>query len=221
MKIDEMKEVWNKMNETIEANHSFSRFVFVRDESRRAGTSLRPLFWGQICQIVFGVILILLAVGHWTTYADDSIQLVCGIVIHVYGVMVVILAGLTLAGIQQIDFASPVLEIQKRLASLRQTYIINGMIVGLPWWLLWIPFMNILLGPIGGKMFAGSPGWLIGSLAFGVVGLIATFAYHRWSVSRGSSVWTSDQAAGGSLSKAKQIMDEVESFVSPESDSKE
>ena len=67
--------------------------------------------------------------------------LVSGLLVHAYGLAITILAGITLGMIRRIDYAAPVLGIQKQLAELRRFYIRNGMVAGLSWWLLWMPFM--------------------------------------------------------------------------------
>src|SRR3546814_19617017 len=87
--------------------------------------------------MVFGVSLVLLAASVWNENLHQTHLLVAGLVMHVYGIAVIIFGGVMLGRISRIDFSTPVLNLQKQLASVRRQYVIGGMCVGLPWWLLW------------------------------------------------------------------------------------
>ena len=106
------------------------------------------------------------------------------ILVHVYGVLCIILAGMTLGMLARIDRGESLTETQLRLARLRKLYVIGGMTVGLAWWLFWIPLMATLIYWLtGGHVdFYANMGVSIGiMLGVGVAGLLATWWFHRWS----------------------------------------
>src|SRR3546814_10367088 len=70
---------------------------------------------------------------------------------HVYGIAVIIFGGVMLGRISRIDFSTPVLNLQKQLASVRRQYVIGGMCVGLPWWLLWVPCAMLVFMALFGR----------------------------------------------------------------------
>src|SRR3546814_5478791 len=101
---------------------------------------------------------------------------------HVYGIAVIIFGGVMLGRISRIDFSTPVLNLQKQLASVRRQYVIGGMCVGLPWWLLWVPCaMLVFMALFGADFYRNAPAVVWINLGVGVLGLLATWAFHRWS----------------------------------------
>ena len=139
MEFDDMKAAWQTLDRRLEQQHALNLQLFRDSRADKARSGLRPLFWGQITQILFGVLMILLGVSVWSSHREVTHLLISGIIVHVYGVVAIVLAGVTLGMIQRLDYSAPVLTIQKQLAQLRSFYIRNGMIVGLSWWVFWIP----------------------------------------------------------------------------------
>jgi len=216
MEFDDMKAAWQTLDRRLEQQHALNLQLFRDSRADKARSGLRPLFWGQVAQIFFGVLMILLGVSVWSSQRELSGLFVSGIIVHVYGVLAIMLAGITLGMIQRLDYAAPVLTIQKQLAQLRGFYIRNGMIVGLSWWLFWIPFVATLFAWLAGVDFYAHMGaataWCI---AAGVVGLIGTWAFHRWAQRSGRTRLREamdSNMTGSSLRKAQSILDEIRRF---------
>ena len=216
MEFDDMKAAWQTLDRRLGQQHALNLQLFRDSRADKARSGLRPLFWGQIAQIFFGMLMILLGVSVWSNHADVAQLLISGVIVHVYGVFAIMLAGITLGMIQRLDYASPVLAIQKQLAQLRAFYIRNGMIVGLSWWLFWIPFVVSFFAWLAGVDFfenmQGVIGWCI---AGGVVGLLATWAFHHWAQRSGRARLLKamdDNMTGSSLRKAQSILDEIRRF---------
>ena len=215
MELDEMKVAWRELNHRLEQQQSISLKQMRDVQLTNARHGLRPLFWGQVLQMIFGVFVILFAASYWTNHRDVPHQLVTGLIVHIYGVLMICLGGIMIAHIGKIDYAAPVATIQKKLAQLRCLYIRCGMMIGLPWWVLWIPFMMVVFGLLGADLYANAPEVISIGTAIGMVGLLATWAFHHWShhPSRpGLAQWLDDSVAGGSLTKARKILDEIVRF---------
>jgi serine/threonine-protein kinase len=125
------------------------------------------------------------------------------------------MAGITLGQISRIDYAAPVVAIQKQFAKLRRTYVISGIVVGLPWWIMWMPFATVVFGLLGVDQrsytlnFYG-PGTLVG-----IAGLLATWGLHRWSRRPARATFgkaLDDSLTGSSLRKAMARIDEIARF---------
>ena len=118
---------------------------------------------------------------------------------------------------REIDYTQPVVDIQKRLAVLRRTYIVNGMLAGLPWWFLWVPLLMVLAGLGGHDLYANAPELVWIGLGVGVAGLAATAWFHGWSrdPARPRLARAVDASVtGGSLQRARAQVDEIARFES-------
>ena len=215
MELDDFKTAWQILDRRLEQQSTLNLHIFKQGRLERMRSSLRPLFWGQLLQMLFGVAFILFATWLWIGKPDALAVILAGIVVHAYGVACIIAAGITLGQIQRIDFSAAVLDIQKQLARLRTTYIYSGMIAGLPWWFLWVPILMVLVGLNGGDLHARAPELVWIGLGIGAAGLPATYWFHRWSRNprRPQLARAVDASVtGSSLRKAKGILDEIERF---------
>lgn len=215
MEIDELKQAWQTLGRQLERQEA-TQFALLRDRKLdKARRSLRPLFWGQIVQILFGVLFIALATLLWRSGPSLISVIVAGIVVHAYGVATVIAAGVTLGRISAIDYSRPVLEITRQMATLRRTYLINGMVAGLPWWFLWYAVLVVLASFSGTDLVSQVPLMGVIALAIGVIGLLATWWFHRWSRQPQRAAFgkrLDDGAAGGSIRRSQALLDELTSF---------
>jgi hypothetical protein len=216
MQFEDMKSAWQILDRRLEQQHALNLQLYRDSRSDKARRGLRPLFWGQVAQIFYGVLMILLGVSVWSRHAEVSHLLISGIIVHVYGVVAIMLAGITLGMLRRLDYSGPVLVIQKQLAQLRSFHIRSGMIVGLSWWLFWIPFMTCFFAWLAGVDFLANMGDAIGwCVAVGIVGLIGTWGFHRWAQRLGHRRWVQtmdDSMTGSSLRKAQSMLDEIRQF---------
>lgn len=213
MEPDELKAAWQALERRMAQQNQINLHLFREGKLEKARNSLRPLFWGQIAQMVFGVCMILLGIGCWKHNTGVPALLISGILVHAYGVAATAMAGMTLGLISQIDYTAPVLTIQRHLGRLRRFYILNGMITGLSWWLFWLPFVIALSANAGGNLGPAAPAMLAICLLIGVPGLAATWLIHRYRRRRhASQACFDDVLAGGSIRRSQRILDEVARF---------
>lgn len=220
MELDELKAAWQSLDRRLEQQNAISLLLLKNDRTKRMRSSLRPLFWGQLVQMLFGLLFVALAASLWIRAGSGPLDLpwhvlLAGVFVHAYGVAAIALAGCTMGLIRTIDYSSPVLGIQKQLLKLRRFYIINGMIVGLPWWFLWVPVLMVLVGLAGGDLYAKAPSVVWIGMGIGSAGLLATWGFHRWSRNPRRprlAKAMEDSVAGGSLRKAQAILGEISHF---------
>lgn len=147
-----------------------------RQLMERVENSLRPLFRGQILQIVFGIGLIALGAHCWATNLHVPHRIICGVIVHVYGVIVIAQSAFVCTRIKRIDYAKPIEDVRSRLDSLRSGYLRAGVVIGFAWWLMWIP-VGVVLGFDAVAVYSRS---LWPSLLVGVVGfVVCTWLYVR------------------------------------------
>ena len=132
---------------------------------------------------------------------------------HVYCLGLIIIGAVVQASIARLDYAAPVLVIQRQLLKLRRIYAVGGaLVVGLPWWFLTAPLLVVLSR---GAIMQNAPLVIWSQLAIGAVGLLATWWFHRWShrPERAALARKLDASTtGGSLRRALAATDDIARF---------
>lgn len=216
MELDDFKAAWQTLDRRLDAQTALNLHIFKDGKLDKARRGLRPLAWGQAFQILCGVALIVLSVSFWTAHLDAAHLWLAGVSVHVYGVLMIICGGVTISLIGRIDYAAPVLAIQKQLAQLRRFYVRTNIALGVAWWFLWMPLLMMLFaGVLGVDLYAHAPSVIYSGLAIGGAGLLLTWVFHRWSLhpSRtGMAKIVEDSVAGNGLKKAQAVLDEIARF---------
>jgi hypothetical protein len=220
MELDDLKQAWQALDKRLQQQNALALHAYRDRQADKARRGLRPLVWGQAVQMLFGLLFVLLAAALWASTGAlpqplPWTTLAAGVFVHGYGVATIVLAGCTIGLARAIDYSAPVVGIQKQLAKLRRFYIVNGMVAGLPWWLMWVPVLMVLSGLGGVDLHARAPALVWGGLGIGIAGLLGTWWFHRWSRRPGQARLgqrLDDGAAGGSIRKATQLLDELSRF---------
>lgn len=216
MEPDELKAAWQALNRQLERQTALDLQLLRERKLDRLRGSLRPLFWGQLLQILMGVALALLGIACWKNNLHATGYLLAGIVLHAFGIANAALGGITLGLIGGIDHAAPVLAIQKRLTRLRKFYLFGAVLLGLPWWIMWVLVVAAFAGLAGHSPHEGTPLWIWINFAVGALGMLATWGLYRWSHAdpRRAKLakWMDDAVSTASLRKAQALLDEVREF---------
>lgn len=215
MELDELKATWQALDRKLSQSNAIQLQLFKDGRMKNLRAGLRPLFWGQIVQILFGVLTLMIGIAFWSEHRDVMHLFCTGLILHVYGVVTIISAGYTLGKISRIDYAAPVLSIQKQLASVRRAYVGSGMVVGHAWWLLWIAYAIVVFTWLGIDIYAVAPSFIYISVAVGIAGLLAMLGLHYWARSSRSGKFGQhykESMSGGSLRRAQAVLDEIKRF---------
>jgi len=214
MELDDLKATWHALDRRLQQHDAIN--LQLLDKAR---SQLRPLFWGQVVQMAFGALIMFMAIACWSQNRHIPVLLVSGLVMHAYGVLAMAMGGVTLGMIQGIDYGEPIVAIQKRLARLRRFHLLGGMLVGLPWWVLWMPMLFVLAGlrPLPVAQSAATPiaSWVLIALGGCVAGLLATLLFHRWArqpVRSQLGQRLDDAAAGHGIRRMQSALDEIARF---------
>lgn len=188
-----------------------ARLLLSRQELMgRIKLALQPLRRGMLIQILFGVALIVLGAQCWAQNTDIPHRLICGIVLHIYGVVVIGAGAHVLTRIRRIDYSQATRNIRERLEHVRSAQLIEGPIVGFPWWLMWIP-VSVAFG--FDQVMHPSALWV--SLAVGIFGFGISLWLHRRFTNQtkdgenANSRWRA-QIVGASLHSAHKTLCEIE-----------
>ncbi|MBS0582418.1 MAG: hypothetical protein JSS42_04875 [Proteobacteria bacterium] len=212
MELDDMKLAWQTLDRRLDLQNALFLHQFRQDRLDRTRSRLRRLYWGKIVQILFGDALIYFGIMAAIRYRDIPHLLACSLFMLAYGLLTVIFGGVTLGKIAGIDYAAPVVAIQKRVGALHRIYAMTSLCLGLPWWFLWIAIFALeVQANLGVDLFVTLPAFIWINAAIGVVGFVATVWYLRRRNAR-SAATPDDSDTPRSLREAKGELDEIERF---------
>lgn len=211
---DDLKLAWQILDRRVERQHTLALLAFKDRQAGKARASLRPLVWGQVAQIAIGVALMLAALKVWRTEWAVVHLRAAALILHAYAVLLIMLGLRTIELAGRLDYAAPVVAIQKQLAALTRWYVWCGLAIGPVWWLLWMPLLMVLAALAGVDVLARAPRWFASWSVFGLAGLALTLAVYRWSRTLWPALarYMDDAATGISLRRARAVIDEVERF---------
>jgi hypothetical protein len=214
MELDDLKHAWQTLDQRLATQTALNLHTFKDSKLDKMRGGLRPLVFGQAIQIAVGALIALWGGAFWTEHLDAPHLLIAGLLVHATGISMIGLGAAMQVLIARIDYCAPVLAIQRQLAQLRKLYVYGGLAVGLPWWLLWMPFLMVFLkAAFDVDLYANAPSVIWLGSAVGVAGLLATWLLLRWAGKRAQLAQRlEDGAAGGSLRKARSMLEEIARF---------
>ena len=65
MELDDFKSAWQSLDRRLQLDNTLKLHDLRERKLDKARGSLRPLFWGQVAQILFGIPFVLLAALLW------------------------------------------------------------------------------------------------------------------------------------------------------------
>lgn len=213
MELDDFKQAWQMLDRRPEQQHALNLQLYRDSRLDRLRHGLRPLVWGQAIQILAGALGAMVFAPIWIAHLHEPAVWMSGLVMHLYCIGLIVVGAVVLAQVARIDYGAPVLVIQRQLWRLRRTYsVVGAWVVGLPWWFLTAP---LLVALSRGVVMERAPSAIWIQLAVGVVGLLGTWWFYRWShrperAQLGRRI--DESAAGGSIRRAQAAIDEIARF---------
>ena len=213
--LDEFKEAWRRLDRRLAAQQALAFQVFREGRVRYLRRRLWPLYGGQCLQMALGSAMIAAGVFGWARDARLPYLVVAGVILHAYGIALVIAGARTIWLSNRIDYAAPVVSIQRQLGDLRAWYVRCSVWLGQAWWFLWMPCFMVAAAAAGVDVWRRAPGLFGLGTAIGVVGLLLTAGAYRLARRPGwgwLSVVNDDAMAGASLRRAHAVLDEIRRF---------
>jgi hypothetical protein len=211
MELDEMKLAWQALGRQMERQQALNVRLFRDSRMDRLRHGLRPLLWGQVLQLVLGVLFAVVSAMFWVEHRDVEHLVVCGLLVHAYGVLLIVFAARVLYLLHRIDHAAPVVTIQHRLADLRAWRVrVEAPVNTVLGCFIWIPVLWMNLAWYGVDLW--SRGFMSWALTSSLVGLAAC-ALVVWLMCRaGMARKVEDNAAGRSVQRAEAMLEEIARF---------
>lgn len=213
MELDELKVAWQTLDRRLQQQTALNLQLLTETRIDKLRSRLRPLWFWQLLQLLAGVALTVLFARFWVANTDSPALLASGLLMHAWSVLLIISAVMELLLITRIDYAGPVLTIQKSLAQLRLWRTRVAPWLGLPFWLLWMPLVAIAFKQLFGVQM--HPGVYYVGIPIGVAGMLATVWFHFWAhrpQRRHIGEAIDAGSAGRSVARAQQCLDEIARF---------
>ena len=174
----------------------------------RVENAMKPLFRGQMLQVFVGVLFIALGAQCWARNTHVPHRLICGAIVHIYGIMVIAQAATVATKIKRIDYSQTVEEIREKLDRVGTAYRWAGIVIGFVWWLMWIP-VCVAIGFDAVVIYRNS---FLVSLVIGILGFIVSLGLYLWALrpaNPSAEVWKT-RASSESLANAYRALKEME-----------
>lgn len=213
MELDDLKQAVAELERGIAEVRYFSVETYKKRKLDRTRASLRPVLWEHAGQVALGMVIAVVGQLWWPENGAPAL-LVAGLVLQAYAVLMIVLGLRVIVSIRTLDLDAPVVDIQRALARLRRSYVMTGFVVGMPWWLLWIPLAMVVFGvDLTGRF---SWGWLSTNLVIGIAGIAGTLWYfrHLWIEPEDSELRRKVEVSvsGNSFRNAQGFLDELARF---------
>ncbi len=225
--LDALKAAWQAQTRHLERAHGLDLARFKHERMRSVRGALRPLAIGLWVQALLGALLIVWFASFWAEHRTTPQLFVLGVLGHVWSVGLVAFAVRDLATISQIDYAAPVLAIQKRIAELRARRIRVAPYYAVTGCFMWIPVAIVFFRKYGAVFWpeetqlvarfawAENPeviAWLVANC---VVVPLLLLLFLRWARDP-KRTWLAkridDEVVGRSVLRAESMLAEIAAF---------
>ncbi|GLQ98117.1 hypothetical protein [Dyella mobilis] len=217
VELDEMKQAWQALNHRLDRQHVLDRQLFRNSLADRLRRGLRTLVWGQLALMALGVVIALWGIGFWSSHIGIWQAMACGIAMQAFGTLSIIFPARVLALVHTVDYAAPVLEIQRRLAQLRAWRVnVEARVFGVLGSIIWIPVMLMLAqyamdraGVNAWDQASGSLPWLV---LLGAGSLLVVGLAYALICKLGQRQRLEDSFAGSSIKHAEAMLQDIAQF---------
>jgi hypothetical protein len=143
MELDDLKGAWHALDQKLDRLYAIELRSMRQQKLGKVRQHLRFLTFGRIIELLAGVVLTLMMGDFWLTHLSEPHLLICGVMLHVYGIMLIISSAREFYLISAIDYSAAVLTIQRKLAELRSWHVIEAYVFGLTGCFVWVPMVLV------------------------------------------------------------------------------
>ena len=213
--LDDLKSAWQSLSRNLERQNELSLRQLRQSKLSRFRTGFRPLALGQIIQAISGAFLAICGGSFWVDHLGVAHLMVYGISVHLYGIMLIVFAARDLFLISSFDYAAPVLELQKRIADLRDWHQRAGLWFAVAGCFIWIPLLLMIFHGLGADVWQRNPAVVAWLFVSGLICLAVVYAIVAFSRRSGKEAFArslADSSAGRSVRRAQTLLDEIAQF---------
>jgi hypothetical protein len=180
VELDDLKTQWERLDGRLDASVRLNRRALQGRVLDRAATAVGRLGWALAVELALDVVAVLLTGSFLGDHLREARFLVPAVALHAFVIAHIVILGRQIAATRRIDFAAPLVVIQKRVAALgvARARTTLATLVLAP--LLWTPLFVVALKAFGVDAYAvlGIP-YLAANVAVGVLVLAAAIVVSR------------------------------------------
>lgn len=213
--LDDLKSTWQTLSRNLERQNALAFHQLKESKFRRFRSSFRWLVIGQIIQIICGALLSIISARFWINHLGVPQAMIYGISLHAYGIMLIVFAARDLSLIHRLDYAAPVLELQKQMAELRQWHVRAALWFGITGCFIWIPLILALAYSLGADVWVRNPGvigWFVLSSLLPAALLVGIVLWSRRPGKAKLAKSLENNSVGRSVNRAQALVDEIAQF---------
>jgi hypothetical protein len=208
MELDELKSQWQSLERKLDRSIALNLQLLTEKRTRRVRLRLLPLLLLQPFQIAIGLAIAVSCAQFWIAHRDVVHLLIAGLALHAFGIGLIIDAVVRNLLSVRINYAAPVVTIQRYVAYLRH-WEIRSFKWG--WMLFWalipVAFLVVAKALTTLDLWVRWPQGLIWTAIGSAVAMVLSYAFDRFT-RRWPNLYV-----GYSVARAQAALDEIEQFA--------
>jgi hypothetical protein len=218
MELDELKSRWAGLDAKLDAVLRLDRRLLADRILDRADRAMARHAWALAAELAAGVVAVLLTGSFVAGHLGEPRFLAPGLLLHAFVIAQIGALVAQIVGTRRIDYAAPLVEIQRRIAAVRVAAIRTTTWTLLVSPLLWTPLLVVALrGLFGVDAYAAlGASYLAANVAFGFFVIAAgLFVSRRYADRLAGSPFArrvTGALAGASLAAATGFLEELARF---------
>jgi hypothetical protein len=216
MELDDLKTSWQRLGQRVDELTAINRRLLTETITRKARWRLAPVVMGAALNIVIGMWFAIIWGSFWIGHLARPAVAIAGMSLHLASIGLVVIGVVRLVLVLRIDYARPVLEIQRSLATLQKFEAGSFHAVWLGCWVL-LPaaVIAIVMGFAGVDLWERARGYLVANFMVCLAGGLAPPLLHHWARRRHGrlAAWLDHFLLSRSIARARATLAEIDEFA--------
>ena len=216
MELDELKAAWRSLDQRVSRLAAQNLALITEQQRRTARFRLLPVFVSALLNVAVGGWLVSVFARFWLGHLDSVGAVAAGMALHAGSIGLLIVGTIQLLIVIRVNFAQPVLTIQRYLALLQAWEARAFHWTWLAAWLLWPAVLVACAMAVAGvDLWARAPGVVLANVAVGVAGALLSMRFHRLTRRPGGRLgkWMDCLLTNHSIKRAEAALAEIDRFT--------
>jgi hypothetical protein len=215
MELDELKRQWQELDRKLDRSLALNLHLLTETRTRRSKRRLLPVLLVQPLWMAFGLMLVIFFARFWVANLGSWPLVASGIFLHLLSVGLVVDAVVRTVLIARINYAAPVVTIQRYLALLRRWEIRS---FKWSWIAIWLSPPALLLVVVRKlttlDLSVVAPNAVVYTAIGSAVGAGLSYLFARWARRNKRLGAAMDRFyVGYSIAGAQASLDEIDEFA--------